>query len=39
LHFHGGGHKNAAGGKSHLSMKETIALFENVVQNNPNLKF
>jgi phosphoesterase RecJ-like protein len=39
LHFHGGGHKNAAGGKSHLSMKETIAFFENVVQNNPNLKF
>jgi len=38
-HFHGGGHKNAAGGKSHLSMKETIAFFENVVQNNPNLKF
>jgi phosphoesterase RecJ-like protein len=39
LHFHGGGHKNAAGGKSHLSMKETISFFENVVQNNPNLKF
>lgn len=38
-YFQGGGHKNAAGGKSHLSMKKTIALFEDVVQNNPNLKF
>ena len=38
-HFHGGGHKNAAGGKSYLSMKETIQLFEDVVQHNPNLKF
>ncbi len=38
-HFHGGGHKNAAGGKSYLSMKETIQLFEEVVQHNPNLKF
>ena len=38
-HFHGGGHKNAAGGKSYLSMKETIQFFEEVVQHNPNLKF
>lgn len=38
-HFHGGGHKNAAGGKSHMSMKDTIQLFEEVVKNNPNLKF
>lgn len=38
-HFNGGGHNNAAGGKSLLSMKETITYFENMVKNNPNLKF
>ena len=32
-HFNGGGHRNAAGGKSELSMEETIAKFENLVQN------
>ncbi|REH01999.1 DHH family phosphoesterase [Flavobacterium aquicola] len=32
-HFHGGGHSNAAGGKSELSMEETINKFENLVQN------
>jgi phosphoesterase RecJ-like protein len=32
-HFHGGGHSNAAGGKSDVSMEETISKFENLVQN------
>jgi len=32
-HFHGGGHSNAAGGKSMVSMEETISKFENLVQN------
>ena len=32
-HFSGGGHRNAAGGKSELSMQETIIKFENLVQN------
>ena len=31
-HFHGGGHRNAAGGKSELSMEETIKKFEDLVQ-------
>ena len=30
-HFHGGGHSNAAGGKSELTMKETITKFEDLV--------
>ena len=30
-HFHGGGHKNAAGGKSELTMEETIEKFEDLV--------
>ena len=30
-HFNGGGHINAAGGKSELSMEETIQKFENLV--------
>jgi phosphoesterase RecJ-like protein len=30
-HFNGGGHHNAAGGKSELSMEETIEKFENLV--------
>ncbi|MFV5698072.1 DHH family phosphoesterase [Flavobacterium sp. ZT3R17] len=30
-HFHGGGHRNAAGGKSEVSMQETIKKFENLV--------
>ncbi len=38
-HFQGGGHINAAGGKSVVSMKETIKNFEQIVKNNPNLKF
>jgi bifunctional oligoribonuclease and PAP phosphatase NrnA len=32
-HFQGGGHSNAAGGKSDVSMEETIIKFENLVQN------
>jgi phosphoesterase RecJ-like protein len=31
-HFNGGGHRNAAGGKSEVSMEETIAKFENLVK-------
>jgi bifunctional oligoribonuclease and PAP phosphatase NrnA len=31
-HFEGGGHSNAAGGKSDLSMQETLAKFEELVQ-------
>ncbi|MBP2284521.1 phosphoesterase RecJ-like protein [Flavobacterium sp. CG_23.5] len=31
-YFHGGGHRNAAGGKSELSMQETINKFEDLVQ-------
>jgi phosphoesterase RecJ-like protein len=38
-HFNGGGHNNAAGGKSMLSMEETIKQFENIVKNHPNLQF
>jgi phosphoesterase RecJ-like protein len=30
-HFNGGGHRNAAGGKSEVSMEETILKFENLV--------
>ncbi|RVT71337.1 bifunctional oligoribonuclease/PAP phosphatase NrnA [Flavobacterium sufflavum] len=30
-HFNGGGHRNAAGGKSEVSMEETIDKFENLV--------
>jgi phosphoesterase RecJ-like protein len=32
-HFQGGGHSNAAGGKSETSMEETVTKFENLVQN------
>ena len=31
-YFNGGGHKNAAGGKSFVSMEETIARFEAAVE-------
>ena len=31
-YFDGGGHKNASGGKSSLSLKETVELFENLVR-------
>lgn len=30
-HFNGGGHRNAAGGKSELSMEETVKKFEDLV--------
>jgi phosphoesterase RecJ-like protein len=30
-HFNGGGHRNAAGGKSEVSMAETVQKFENLV--------
>lgn len=30
-HYEGGGHKNAAGGDSFLSMKETLAVFERLL--------
>lgn len=30
-HFEGGGHKNAAGGKSNLSLEETITKFEHLL--------
>jgi len=35
-YFEGGGHKNAAGGTSHLSLQETAAKFEKVVKANLN---
>ncbi len=31
-HFNGGGHKNAAGGKSDASLKETVDLFESLIE-------
>jgi phosphoesterase RecJ-like protein len=31
-HFHGGGHQNAAGGKSMFSLEKTVEKFENLVQ-------
>lgn len=37
-HFEGGGHINAAGGKSTLSMEETVKKFETIVKNTPLLK-
>lgn len=33
-HFNGGGHRNAAGGRSDLSMTDTIAKFEQLVEEN-----
>jgi bifunctional oligoribonuclease and PAP phosphatase NrnA len=32
-HFDGGGHRNAAGGKSETSMEETLRKFENIIAN------
>jgi phosphoesterase RecJ-like protein len=32
LYFEGGGHKNASGGKSTLSLKETVERFESLVE-------
>jgi phosphoesterase RecJ-like protein len=31
-YFNGGGHKNAAGGKSELGLKETVELFESLLE-------
>jgi len=36
-HFSGGGHINAAGGKSDLSLQETINKFEELITQNINL--
>ena len=36
-HFNGGGHINAAGGKSDLSLQETINKFEELITQNINL--
>jgi phosphoesterase RecJ-like protein len=33
IHFHGGGHTNAAGGRSELNMKETIEKFISILPN------
>lgn len=33
-YFKGGGHKNAAGGKSMLTLKETVERFEKLVEEN-----
>jgi phosphoesterase RecJ-like protein len=30
-HFQGGGHRNAAGGKSEVSMEETVSKFEDLI--------
>lgn len=32
-HFNGGGHINAAGGKSYLSLEDTVRKFENILTN------
>jgi phosphoesterase RecJ-like protein len=36
MHFQGGGHKNASGGDSYVSMKETLALFEAILKDYKN---
>ncbi len=36
-YFEGGGHKNAAGGTSYLTLKETVAKFENLVKTKHNI--
>lgn len=36
LHFQGGGHKNAAGGKSDLSLEETVKKFQDLVHTKYN---
>jgi phosphoesterase RecJ-like protein len=33
-HFNGGGHNNAAGGRTELSLEETIEIFKSIVINN-----
>jgi bifunctional oligoribonuclease and PAP phosphatase NrnA len=37
-YFNGGGHKNAAGGKSTQSLSETVAYFEKIIREQPELK-
>ncbi len=37
-YFNGGGHKNAAGGKSTRSLSETVTYFENIIRELPELK-
>lgn len=37
-HFNGGGHRNAAGGRSFMNMEDTIAFFLNVVNQHPDLQ-
>lgn len=37
-HFNGGGHRNAAGGRSFMNMEDTIAHFLNVVNQHPDLQ-
>jgi phosphoesterase RecJ-like protein len=32
LYFNGGGHRNAAGGESYATMKETISRFEQLIR-------
>lgn len=36
--FNGGGHKNAAGGKSHSTLEDTIKQFKAIVQSTNELK-
>lgn len=38
-HFQGGGHVNAAGGKSSLSLRKTVARFESLVQEHQEALF
>lgn len=38
-YFNGGGHKNASGGKSELSLKETVEKFEKLVEMHQNELF
>lgn len=38
-YFNGGGHKNAAGGKSELSLKDTIERFESLVESHQDELF
>jgi len=37
-HFNGGGHRNAAGGRSFMSMEETLAHFLKVVNQHSDLQ-
>lgn len=36
-HFNGGGHKNAAGGTSYVSLEETVARFNDLVKTKQNI--